>query len=77
VRRLSAELKSTLTEQLSMQHEDDEARAIRNWEAIATVIEELGRQAPPAGRQTGEPTPRSSATRAWRDARQQIGASVV
>jgi DNA gyrase subunit B len=44
LRRLSAELKSTLTEPLSLQHEDDDARAIRNWEEIATVIEELGRK---------------------------------
>jgi DNA gyrase subunit B len=44
LRRLSAELKSTLTEPLSLQHEDDDARAIRNWEEIATVIEDLGRK---------------------------------
>jgi DNA gyrase subunit B len=44
LRRLSAELKSTLTEPLSLQHEDDDARTIRNWEEIATVIEELGRK---------------------------------
>ena len=44
LRRLSAELKSTLTEPLSLQHDDDDAREIRNWEEIATVIEELGRK---------------------------------
>ena len=44
LRRLSAELRSTLTEPLSLQHEDDDARAIRNWEEIATVIEDLGRK---------------------------------
>ena len=44
LRRLSAELKSTLTEPLSLQHEDDDARTIRNWEEIATAIEELGRK---------------------------------
>ncbi|MGH9887364.1 MAG: DNA gyrase subunit B, partial [bacterium] len=44
LRRLSAELNTTLTEPLSLQHEDDEARGIRNWEEIATVIEDLGRK---------------------------------
>jgi DNA gyrase subunit B len=44
LRRLSAELRTTLTEPLSLQHEDDDARGIRNWEEIATVIEDLGRK---------------------------------
>ena len=44
LRRASAELKATLTEPLSLQHEDSEARAIGSWDEIATVIEELGRK---------------------------------
>jgi DNA gyrase subunit B len=44
LRRLSAELRSTLTEPLSLQHDEDEPRDIRNWEEIATVIEDLGRK---------------------------------
>jgi DNA gyrase subunit B len=44
LRRASAELKATLTEPLSLQHQDDEARAIGSWDEIATVIEELGRK---------------------------------
>jgi DNA gyrase subunit B len=44
LRRLSAELRSTLTEPLSMQHEDDDPRAISNWDEIATAIEDLGRK---------------------------------
>jgi DNA gyrase subunit B len=44
LRRVSAELKATLTEPLSLQHEDSEARAIGSWDEIATVIEELGRK---------------------------------
>ncbi|HEX8110829.1 MAG TPA: toprim domain-containing protein, partial [Kofleriaceae bacterium] len=44
LRRASAELKATLTEPLSIQHEEGEARAIESWDEIATVIEELGRK---------------------------------
>jgi DNA gyrase subunit B len=44
LRRISAELKATLTEPISLQHQDDDARAIGNWDEIATVIEELGRK---------------------------------
>jgi DNA gyrase subunit B len=44
LRRASAELQATLTEPLSLQHQDGEARAIGNWDDIATVIEELGRK---------------------------------
>jgi len=44
LRRISAELKATLTEPLSLQHQDDDAQAIGNWDEIATVIEELGRK---------------------------------
>ena len=36
-----------------MQHEDDDARTIRNWEAIATMIEELGRKGLPIQRYKG------------------------
>jgi len=44
LRRISAELKSTLTEPISLQHQHDEAQAIDNWDEIATVIEDLGRK---------------------------------
>jgi DNA gyrase subunit B len=44
LRRLSAELKATLTEPISLQHQDDDPHAIGNWDEIATVIEELGRK---------------------------------
>jgi DNA gyrase subunit B len=44
LRRASAELRATLSEPLSLQHQDDEARPIENWDEIATVIEELGRK---------------------------------
>jgi DNA gyrase subunit B len=44
LRKISAELKATLTAPISLQHQDDEARAIGNWDEIATVIEELGRK---------------------------------
>ena len=44
LRRASAELKATLTEPLSLQHQDGDARAIGSWDEIATVIEELGRK---------------------------------
>ncbi|HEX7843676.1 MAG TPA: hypothetical protein VF469_39655, partial [Kofleriaceae bacterium] len=44
LRRLSAELRSTLSEPLQLQHQSDEPRAIENWDEIATVIEELGRK---------------------------------
>jgi DNA gyrase subunit B len=44
LRRASAELLATLTEPLSLQHQDGEARPIENWDEIATVIEELGRK---------------------------------
>ena len=44
LRRAVAELRATLTGPLSLQHEDDDARAIENWDDIATVIEELGRK---------------------------------
>ncbi len=44
LRRASAELQATLTEPLSIQHQEGEARAIESWDEIATVIEELGRK---------------------------------
>src|SRR6185503_15238885 len=44
LRRASAELRATLSEPLSLQHQDAEARPIENWDEIATVIEELGRK---------------------------------
>jgi len=44
LRRISAELRATLTEPLSLQHQHDDAQAIGNWDEIATVIEELGRK---------------------------------
>jgi DNA gyrase subunit B len=44
LRRTSAELKATLTEPLSLQHQDSDARAIGSWDEIASVIEELGRK---------------------------------
>jgi DNA gyrase subunit B len=44
LRRLSAELESTLAEPLSLQHDGDEPRPIRGWDDIATAIEELGRK---------------------------------
>jgi DNA gyrase subunit B len=44
LRRISAELKATLTEPISLQHQNEDARAIGNWDEIATVIEELGRK---------------------------------
>jgi DNA gyrase subunit B len=44
LRRASAELQATLTEPLSLQHQDGEPRGIESWDAIATVIEELGRK---------------------------------
>jgi DNA gyrase subunit B len=44
LRRAVAELRATLTSPLSLKHEDDDARAIENWDDIATVIEELGRK---------------------------------
>jgi DNA gyrase subunit B len=44
LRRISAELKATLTAPLSLQHQSDAPRAIENWDEIATVIEDLGRK---------------------------------
>jgi DNA gyrase subunit B len=44
LRRISAELASTLTEPLSLQHQGDNAQPIGNWDEIATIIEELGRK---------------------------------
>jgi len=44
LRRISAELKATLTTPISLTHQNDEPRAIDNWDEIATVIEELGRK---------------------------------
>jgi DNA gyrase subunit B len=44
LRRISAELRSTLTEPISLKHGDDEIRQVAGWDDIATVIEELGRK---------------------------------
>jgi DNA gyrase subunit B len=44
LRRISAELRTTLSDPLSLQHHNDEPRPIGNWDEIATVIEELGRK---------------------------------
>jgi len=44
LRRISAELRATLTEPISLRHQSDDARAIENWDEIATVVEELGRK---------------------------------
>jgi DNA gyrase subunit B len=44
LRKISADLKSTLTEPISIKHGDDEVRAVTGWDDIATVIEELGRK---------------------------------
>ena len=44
LRRISAELKTTLTAPVSLTHLNDEAHAIANWDEIATMIEELGRK---------------------------------
>jgi len=44
LRRISAELKATLTEPISLQHQDADANAIGNQDEIATVIVELGRK---------------------------------
>ncbi|HET7499749.1 MAG TPA: DNA gyrase subunit B, partial [Kofleriaceae bacterium] len=44
LRRISAELKATLTGAITLQHQDAEPRPVGNWEEIATVIEELGRK---------------------------------
>jgi DNA gyrase subunit B len=44
LRRISGELKATLTEPISLQHQDDDAQPVGNWDEIATVIEDLGRK---------------------------------
>ncbi len=44
LRTISAELRGTLTEPLSLLHDKDEAREMKGWDEIATVIEELGRK---------------------------------
>ncbi|MBC7975957.1 MAG: DNA gyrase subunit B, partial [Myxococcales bacterium] len=44
LRRLSAELRGTLTTPLSLQHQQGDAQPIDNWDEIATAIEELGRK---------------------------------
>lgn len=44
LRRISAELKATLTAPVSLKHQQDDVQAIDNWDEIATVIEELGRK---------------------------------
>jgi DNA gyrase subunit B len=44
LRTISAELRSTLTEPLSLVHDKDEPREMKGWDEIASVIEELGRK---------------------------------
>jgi DNA gyrase subunit B len=44
LRRLSAELRGTLTEPLALQHHGDEPQPVASYDEIATVIEEYGRK---------------------------------
>ena len=44
LRRISAELKASLVEPLTIRHGDDDLREVKSWDEIATVIEELGRK---------------------------------
>ena len=44
LRTISAELRATLTEPLSLVHEKDDPREMKGWDEIASVIEELGRK---------------------------------
>ena len=44
LRKISADLKATLTEPLIIKYEGDDGRTITGWDDIATVIEELGRK---------------------------------
>jgi len=44
LRKISAELRTTLSEPLVLKHGTDEVRPVLGWDDIATVIEELGRK---------------------------------
>ncbi len=44
LRKISAELRAQLADPLIIKHDDDDDRALANWDSIATVIEELGRK---------------------------------
>src|SRR5262249_51860905 len=44
LRRISAELKASLVEPLTIKHGSDEVREVKSWDEIATIIEELGRK---------------------------------
>ena len=44
LRNISAELRATLIEPLSLVHDGAPATVIKGWDEIATVIEDLGRK---------------------------------
>jgi DNA gyrase subunit B len=44
LRKISAELRATLTEPITLAFGDDNPREVTGWDEIATVIEELGRK---------------------------------
>jgi len=44
MRRISAELRASVPEAVTLTHGDDEPRELAGWDEIATVIEELGRK---------------------------------
>jgi DNA gyrase subunit B len=44
LKRISAELRTTLAEPITLAHGSDEPLAVTGWDEIATVIEELGRK---------------------------------
>jgi DNA gyrase subunit B len=44
LRKISAELKASLVEPLTIEHGAGEVREVKSWDEIATVIEELGRK---------------------------------
>ena len=44
LRDFSAEMRTLLSDTLSLQHDKDDARTINGWDEIASVVEELGRK---------------------------------
>ncbi|CAN5854273.1 DNA topoisomerase (ATP-hydrolyzing) subunit B [soil metagenome] len=44
LRDFSAEMRTTLSDPLALEHEKDEPRRISSWDELASVIEELGRK---------------------------------
>ncbi len=44
LKKISAELRTTLAEPITLQHASDDPRPVTGWDEIATVIEELGRK---------------------------------